>query len=261
MKKAQDVIKRMESLKDDGQRENLMRFFKTKKPTDYGYGDEFLGIKVPVTRGVVREYCDLPLAEVPRLLTSRWHEIRLCGFLILVSKFMKLTKKKFINDVEATKGRDEIVTMYLKYAEYANNWDLVDLSVSQILGAWFFMPTFLGSEDGSLQMNRNYKIKVFDELAESDCLWKQRMSVVASWMTNKMGDEFLCLRYAERHVHHSHDLMHKAVGWMLRDMGVRISMDLLRNFLKRHSSDMPRTMLRYAIEKMSPEERQMWMKR
>ena len=96
MKKAQDVIKRMESLKDDGQRENLMRFFKTKKPTDYGYGDEFLGIKVPVTRGVVREYCDLPLAEVSRLLTSRWHEIRLCGFLILVSKFMKLTKKKFI---------------------------------------------------------------------------------------------------------------------------------------------------------------------
>ena len=184
---------------------------------------------------------------------TSWHEVRLCGFLILVSKFEKLSVKRLENDQSAIRKRDEILKLYLKYAEKANNWDLVDLSVHKILGHWLLLPSTLGDKD--------YKIKVLDELAQSDNLWKQRMSMVCSWKTSQMGDPSWCLRYAEIHLHHPHDLMHKAVGWMLREMGKRVDMDLLRDFLHQHVHEMPRTMLRYAIEKMPESERQSWMKR
>ena len=301
----------MESLQNEEQRRILMGFFKTG-PGEYGEGDEFLGLKVPQTREVVKNvWKDFPLSEVPELLMSKWHEVRLCGLLILVAKFEKLTKRaaartplewteeakqmplewteatkqtplewteatkqKALEWTEETKqtplewtettkqkalewteeairGRDEILTMYLQYAEQANNWDLVDLSVHKILGHWLLLPTNLG--------DRDYKIKVLDGLAQSDNLWKQRMSMVCSWKTSQMGDPSWCLRYAEIHLHHPHDLMHKAVGWMLREMGKRVSMELLREFLRQHAHEMPRTMLRYAIEKMSEEERKLWM--
>ena len=276
MKKAQEIIEYMESLRNEKQREILMRFFKTG-PGEYGEGDEFLGLKVPQTREVVRislnmdhgalnidhgalnmenralnmENGALNISEVPELLLNRWHEVRLCGFLILVAKFEKLATKKLENDAEAIQKRDEIVQMYLQYAEQANNWDLVDLSVHKILGHWLLLPSHLG--------DRDYKIKVLDELAASPCLWKQRMSIVCSWKTSQQGDPSWCLRYAEIHLHHPHDLMHKAVGWMLREMGKRVSMDLLREFLRQHAHEMPRTMLRYAIEKMPESERKEWL--
>ena len=254
---AKEIIAYMESLQNAEQRQVLMGFFKTE-PGEYGEGDEFLGLKVPQTREVVKAaWKDFPLSEVPELLMSKWHEVRLCGLLILVAKFEKLTKRTSARTPlgcteEAIRGRDEILTMYLKYAERANNWDLVDLSVHKILGHWLLLPTNLG--------DRDYKIKVLDDLAQSDNLWKQRMSIVCSWKTSQMGDPSWCLRYAEIHLHHPHDLMHKAVGWMLREMGKRVSMDLLREFLCQHAHEMPRTMLRYAIEKMSDSERQYWMK-
>ena len=273
----------MESLRNEKQRRILMRFFKTG-PGEYGEGDEFLGLKVPQTREVVkmalnmehgalnidaarracsrseelmqasfsaRSIAALNISEVPELLMNRWHEVRLCGLLILVAKFEKLATKRLENDAEAIRKRDEIVRMYLQYAEQANNWDLVDLSVHKILGHWLLLPSNLG--------DREYKIKVLDELAASPCLWKQRMSIVCSWKTSQQGDPSWCLRYAEIHLHHPHDLMHKAVGWMLREMGKRVSMDLLRDFLRQHAHEMPRTMLRYAIEKMEERERRMWM--
>ena len=246
----------MESLQNEEQRRILMGFFKTG-PGEYGEGDEFLGLKVPQTREVVRNvWKDFPLSEVPELLMSKWHEVRLCGLLILVDKFERLTKRTAARTPlewteDTIRGRDEILTMFLKYAEQANNWDLVDLSVHKILGHWLLLPTNLG--------DRDYKIKVLDDLAQSDNLWKQRMSIVCSWKTSQMGDPSWCLRYAEIHLHHPHDLMHKAVGWMLREMGKRVSMDLLRDFLRQHAHEMPRTMLRYAIEKMSEQERQYWM--
>ena len=256
----------MESLKNEEQRRVLMGFFKTG-PGEYGEGDEFLGLKVPQTREVVRDvWKDFPLDEVPELLMSKWHEVRLCGLLILVAKFERLTTKRLENDEKAIRGRDEILTMYLKYAERANNWDLVDLSVHKILGHWLLLPTNLGDSlsstclgEGS-GLHKDFKLKVLDELAQSPCLWKQRMSIVCSWKTSQMGDPSWCLRYAEIHLHHPHDLMHKAVGWMLREMGKRCSMELLREFLRQHANQMPRTMLRYAIEKMSEKERQYWMK-
>ena len=275
MTTAKEIIEYMESLRNEEQRENLMRFFKTA-PGEYGYGDEFLGLKVPETREVVKaavkrvasDACigpsereqarpkvravkDIPIDEVPALLMSKWHEVRLCGLLILVEKFEKLATKRLENDEKAIRGRDEILTMYLRYAERANNWDLVDLSVHKILGHWLLLPSNLG--------DRDYKIKVLDDLAASDNLWKQRMSIVCSWKTSQQGDPSWCLRYAEIHLHHPHDLMHKAVGWMLREMGKRVSMDLLRDFLRQHAQEMPRTMLRYAIEKMPEEERKQWM--
>ena len=264
---AKEIIAYMESLQNEEQRRVLMGFFKTG-PGEYGEGDEFLGLKVPQTREVVKNvWKEFPLSEVPELLMSKWHEVRLCGLLILVAKFEKLTKRAAARTPlewteakkqkalewteEAIIGRDEILMMYLRYAEQANNWDLVDLSVHKILGHWLLLPTNLG--------DRDYKIKVLDGLAQSDNLWKQRMSMVCSWKTSQMGDPSWCLRYAEIHLHHPHDLMHKAVGWMLREMGKRVSMDLLRDFLRQHAHEMPRTMLRYAIEKMTEQERQYWL--
>ena len=248
---AKDVIAYMETLRNDEQRRILMGFFKTG-PGEYGEGDEFLGLKVPQTREVVKAVAkDFPLSQVPELLMNRWHEVRLCGLLILVSKFEKLATKRLENNVEAIKERDEILSMYLQYAEQTNNWDLVDLSVPKILGHWLLLPSNLG--------DRDYKTKVLDVLAQSSCLWKQRMSMVCSWKTSQQGDPSWCLRYAEIHLHHPHDLMHKAVGWMLREMGKRCSMEMLRDFLRQHAHEMPRTMLRYAIEKMPEHERQEWM--
>ena len=248
MMTAKDITEHMESLRNDKQRQELMRFFKTG-PGQYGEGDEFLGLKVPQTREVVKQIAeDTPLSEVPELLMSRWHEVRLCGLLILVDRFSKLSKKRLENDEGAISQRDEILSMYLQYAEQANNWDLVDLSAPKILGHWLLLPTHLGN-----------KQEIMDGLAASDCLWKQRMSIVSTWKTSQAGDPSWCLRYAEWHLHHPHDLMHKAVGWMLREMGKRCGMDLLRQFLERHAHEMPRTALRYAIEKMSPAEREHWM--
>ena len=242
----------MESLRNEEQRRVLMGFFKTG-PGEYGEGDEFLGLKVPQTREVVRAAKDLPLSEVPVLLMSRWHEVRLCGLLIMVDMFEKQATKRLTHDAKAICKRDEILTMYLKYAEQANNWDLVDLSAPKILGHWLLLPTNLGNG------TENYKRQVLDELAQSSNLWRQRMSIVCTWKTSQMGDASWCLRYAEIHLHHPHDLMHKAVGWMLREMGKRVSMELLREFLRQHAHEMPRTALRYAIEKMTDAERKQWM--
>ena len=250
---AKDIIAFMESQQDERQREILMRFFKTGKG-EYGEGDKFLGLKVPQTREVVKAAAkDFPLEEVPELLMSRWHEVRLCGLLILVDRFERLATKRLLNDKTAILARDNILIMYLQYAEQANNWDLVDLSVHKILGHWLLLPTSLG--------NRDYKIKVLDNLAGSDNLWKQRMSMVCTWKTTQMGDPSWCLRYAETHLHHPHDLMHKAVGWMLRELGKRISMDMLRDFLLQHAHEMPRTALRYAIELMPEQERKYWLQK
>ena len=252
----------MEGMRNEEQRKTLMRFFKTG-PGEYGEGDEFLGLKVPQTREIVKaalteskepltlNHEPLTIDAVPELLMSKWHEVRLCGLLILVEKFERLSTKRLLDDEAAMRGRDEIVTLYLKYAEQANNWDLVDLSAPKILGGWLTVPSLLG--------DKGYMEKTLDTLAESSCLWKQRMSIVCTWKTSQQGDPSWCLRYAEKHLHHPHDLMHKAVGWMLREMGKRCSMDLLRDFLRQHADEMPRTALRYAVERMAPEDRKYFM--
>ena len=248
--KASDIIARIEAQRDEQQRQVLLRFFKTGKG-QYGEGDEFLGLKVPQTRTIVKSVAsDTPLNEVPALLQSHWHEVRLCGLLILVDKFEKAATKRLINDPQAIQTRDEIVTLYLQYADRANNWDLVDLSAPKIIGHWLLLPSTLGDTD--------YKRQVLDELAASTCLWKQRISIVCTWKTSQQGELSWCWRYAETHLHLPHDLMHKAVGWMLREMGKRY-INTLRQFLQLHASEMPRTALRYAIEKLPEPERKEWL--
>jgi len=247
---AAQITERIVAQRNEQQRRVLTGFFKTGKG-EYGEGDEFLGLKVPQTRAIVKAVAqDTPLSEVPELLHSRWHEVRLCGLLILVDKFEKAATKRLMHDSQAIQTRDEVVQMYLRYADRANNWDLVDLSAPKIIGHWLLLPSALGDE--------HYKRQVLDQLAASNCLWKQRISIVCTWKTTQQGELSWCLRYAEKHLHHPHDLMHKAVGWMLREMGKQ-DMTMLRRFLSLHAHEMPRTALRYAIEKMSDAERKHWM--
>lgn len=239
---ATELIEAMQMLENPKQRKVLMGFFKTGKG-QYGEGDEFLGLKVPETRAFVKAYRNLPLTEVSTLLKSRWHEVRLCGFLILVDQY---------NRRGATaESKDTILQLYLDNAHHANNWDLVDLSCYKILGRW------LVDSDCA----REEKLQLMDTLANSDNLWEQRISMVSTMAALKAHDSSYTIRYARHHLRHKHDLMHKAVGWMLREMGKCCGMDELRSFLSQHVSAMPRTALRYAIEKMDKEEREYWMKK
>lgn len=243
--KAQEVTDYLESLRDEKQCEVSMRYFKTGKG-EYGENDKFLGIRNPQVHETVRNARDLPLTEVPQLLCSHWHEVRLCAVLILVDKYNALATKRLMDNPQAKMQRKDIVDMYVKYADHINNWDLVDLSVSKILGRW-------------VMEEREKGTALLDSLADSGNLWRERMSMVATLWTMQKGESFWCLRYAEKHLHHKHHLMHKAVGWMLRDLGKYVSMELLRDFLRRHAHDMPRTALRYAIEKMNEAERKEWL--
>ena len=241
-KTAKELISAMQMLENPEQRKGLIRFFKTGKG-QYGEGDEFLGLKVPETRAFVKEYRSLPPDEVQKLLENKWHEVRLCGFLILVEQY---------NDRKATEEeKDAILAMYLCNARNANNWDLVDLSCYKILGKWLV-------ESGAAKAE---KLKLMDKLANSDNLWEQRISIVSTMATLKANDASYTLRYARHHLHHKHDLMHKAVGWLLREMGKQCGMDELRAFLSEYASTMPRTAFRYAIEKMDKDEREQWMKK
>lgn len=242
MKNAQELITAMQMLENPEQRKVLMGFFKTGKG-QYGEGDEFLGLKVPETRAFVKEYRTLPLPEVQLLLKSRWHEVRLCGFLILVDQYNR--KGASVKD----KDKDKILKLYLANAKRANNWDLVDLSSYKILGCW------LVESDAT----KEEKITLMDRLANSDNLWEQRISMVSTMATLKAHDTSYTIRYAKHHLHHKHDLMHKAVGWLLREMGKRCGMQELRDFLSEYSTIMPRTALRYAIERMDKKEREYWL--
>lgn len=246
---ATQVLQCLEGLADQEQAHQLMRFFKTA-PGEYGHGDQFLGIKVPATRSVVKRAKALPLDEVAQLLQSPWHEVRLCGLLVLVTQFDAQCARRLLDNPDAICRRDQLVEFYLKHAERANNWDLVDLSVYKIMGSWLMTPSAHTDAE---------KLQIVDKLASSDNLWRKRMSMVCTFEPLRQGVASFTLRYAQWHLHHPHDLMQKAVGWMLREMGKRVSMDLLREFLKQHAALMPRTTLRYAIERMSLDERQRWL--
>lgn len=248
MTTAAEVTARMIAMTNDGQREVLMKFFKTA-PGEYGEGDEFLGIRVPQTRRVVAEATDMSLEETEKLIYSPWHEIRLCGFLILTEKMRRLTLRRALDDPESMEKRENLVRFYLNHTHQANNWDLVDLSADKITGRWLTMPSISTEEE---------KTAVMDRLAESTCLWKQRIAMVSTIEPTRKGDFRYVLRYAEKLKKHPHDLMHKAVGWMLREMGKR-DINMLRAFLKQNYADMSRTSLRYAIERMDESERRQWL--
>jgi len=222
---AAGVTKALVEVADPGTVESKARFFKAV-PGGYGEGDRFLGVTVPDQRRVARKFEALGLAQVRTLLTTGAHEERLTGLFILVRKFAKAD--------EAT--REEIIDLYLANTAAVNNWDLVDSSAFQLLGEW------LVDRDRGL----------LDELAASQSLWERRIAIIATFAFIRRDDHEWTLRIADRLVDDGHDLIHKAVGWMLREVGNR-DREAELAWLTRHHRTMPRTMLRYAIEKFDPE--------
>ena len=224
------LIKDLKKLEDKKQAEILQRFFKTGKG-QYGEGDVFLGIKVPMQRKVCKGYGDLSLETIQKLLDSRIHEHRLCGLFVLVSKYKKAKNKR------------EIFKFYLKNAKKVNNWDLVDLSAPNIVG------DFLLNKDK----------KVLYNLAKSKNLWEKRIAIVSTWTFIRKGKLKDTLKISEILLKDKHDLIHKAVGWMLREVGKK-DMKKLELFIQKNYKDVPRTMLRYAIEKFPEEKRKAYLK-
>ena len=202
------------------------RYFKTGAG-QYGDGDVFIGVKVPAVRGVVKRFRGLPLDEIDALLDDAEHEHRLAGVLLLVAAYPG--------------SPSEVVDRYLAavHRGRVNNWDLVDASSEFILGPWL--------------LERDRRMLV--ELAASDSLWERRVAVLATFEFIKHGDASTTLELAEQLLDDREDLMQKAVGWMLREVGKRVSREALTGFLDAHAAAMPRTMLSYAIEHLSPDDR------
>lgn len=209
-----------------------LRFFKTGKG-QYGEGDEFIGCTVPQTRSVAARYTKLPLDEVARLLKDELHECRLCALVILTNKYKKA--------IELDKF--EILNFYLSHTNYINNWDLVDISAHKIVGEWF--------------KNRNDRSLIY-QLAESNLLWDQRIAIVSTFSFIRNNDFNDILSLSEKFLSHRHDLIHKACGWMLREVGKRDQL-VLTYFLDQFAHQMPRTMLRYSIEKFDEELRKHYL--
>lgn len=230
---AKEIQQELEAYIDPVKKEYLPKFFKTGKG-QYGEGDRFLGIVVPNIRLVAKRHKEEPFEIVKGLMDSVYHECRLCGLLMLVERFKKSDEK----------NRKEIYDFYLTRTERINNWDLVDLSASYIVGEYL----------------KDKSRKPLYELAESKLLWEQRIAVVSTYAFIKNNDFTDIYLLAEKLLLHEHDLMRKAVGWMLREAGKRDKRQLIA-FLNKYSSIMPRTMLRYAIEKFTEEERKYYMQK
>ena len=222
------IIRDLRACEDEEKKIVLPRFFKTGKG-EYGEGDRFIGVIVPNVRKVAKAYKDCPLDVVEMLLESEWHECRLCALLIL--------REKYKVDPEG------IVDFYLKHTRGINNWDLVDLSAPYILGTYL--------------VDKADRQIIYD-LAASPQMWERRIAVVSTLMLIRNNQFEDTVRLAEILLFSDHDLMQKAVGWMLREVGKRDE-TLLRKFLDIHCQEMPRTMLRYAIEKFPPEVRREYM--
>ncbi len=235
---------------NERQRCHLMRFFKTGEG-QYGEGDQFLGLKVPQTRTIVKAARRrVAPKEIEKLLYSPWHEVRLCGFLLLVEEMKVYLPKKTDSEVtacEKAKCREEIARFYLRHARQANNWDLVDLSCQYIVGPFLR----LSAEEG---------YDILYRLAESENLWEQRIAIVTSLDFIRNGLFSPTLKLCDMLIDHPHDLIHKAMGWMLREIGKK-DMTVLTEYLENTYSRLPRTTLRYAIERMPELDRQYWLKR
>lgn len=225
-----DIIKELQNLASPEKAKFADRFFKTGKG-QYGEGDFFLGIIVPETRKVAKKYKNISLTEIATLLDNKFHEIRLCSLLILVHKFPE--------------NPERIYKFYLKNLSKINNWDLVDSSADKIIGAY--------SHSNSSQKPIIYK------LVKSKNLWERRIAILSTFYFIRKNEFNDALKISELLLHDSHDLIHKAVGWMLREIGKR-DIAAEEAFLKKFASKMPRTMLRYAIERFPEAKRLSYLK-
>ena len=228
------IINDLKLVSNNKKATTLSRFFKTGKG-EYGEGDQFAGITVPNSRIVAKKYAKtIDYNTIQDLISSEIHEYRLTALLILVEKF---AKDKLDDD------REYLIDFYLNNTQYINNWDLVDLSCYKTLGVWL--------------LNRDKSILF--QLANSAILWEQRIAIVTCmhFIRNEQYDTFIYI--AEKLLHHPHDLIHKAIGWLLREIGKK-NIEVEKAFLKKHYKNMPRTMLRYSIERFPKEERQKYLK-
>jgi len=235
MAKANKIIKKMKIVSSPQRAKNLSRFFKTG-PGEYGEGDVFLGVTVPQIRAIVKENRDIDLGEVKILFASKYHEVRLAGALCLVE----------MSRTADIKTQKKIFDIYLKHRGRINNWDLVDLSAPTVAGEYLLAAP---SER-----------KIIRKLSQEKSMWSRRIAILATFAFIRAGRFNESLALAKKYLTDKEDLMHKATGWMLREVGKR-DKKILEKFLKQHAAVMPRTMLRYAIEKFSPEERAHFMRR
>lgn len=219
-----------------------LRFFKTG-PGEYGEGDLFIGVSVPDSRIVAKDHKDLSLTEIQKLLNSKIHEERFVGLAILVNQFKKAQQPKTLDETE----QKRLFDFYMKnlYAQRVNNWDLIDATAPYL---------------GYYLLGRRGTTKLLDDLAKSKSLWERRAAVIFTFAFIREYELDATLRLSKKLLNDQHDLMHKACGWMLRELGKK-EISKLRGFLEENVNQMPRTMLRYSIEKMSERERQMWLKR
>lgn len=222
------LLKELEEMSDKDRSKNLSRFFKTGAG-QYGEGDLFFGITVPISRKIAQKYVDLPLIEISRLLNNKYHEARLVALLILVQKYKLLKKQNSSNN-----NKKEIVNFYLKNTKYINNWDLVDQTAGSILG------------DYLIDNDRKILIK----LAKSDSLWERRIAIISTFAFIYNKESIWTLKIIDILIKDKHDLIQKACGWMLREVGKRVSEDILTSYLDKNIHEMPRTMLRYSIERL-----------
>ncbi len=227
------IKKELQKRRNKEQALNLARFFKTGKG-QYGEGDIFLGIKVPVQREVSKMFIDASLAEIQELLNDEIHECRMTGLFVLIQKYKKAENKK------------EIFDFYLRNTKRINNWDLVDLSAPNIVGDFL--------------LDKKKEREVLYSLAKSKNIWERRIAILSTFTFLREKQFKDSLEISKMLLKDEHDLIHKGVGWMLRELGKRDkTMEIF--FLEKYSKLMPRTMLRYAIEKLSPKERASFMKK
>jgi len=231
--KTNEILNKLRELGDSDIASHSQRFFKTG-PGQYGEGDKFLGIRVPVIRKCVREYRAISLEDTVELLKSPFHEARLLALLILVAKYSAANKNA---------EQEAIYRSYLKHTHFINNWDLVDSSAEHIVGAHLF----------------DKDRKLIYRLVRSKDLWERRIGVMATFHFVKKEDFADTLAIAESLLGDREDLIHKAVGWMLREVGNR-NRKVEEKFLRSHYKQMPRTMLRYAIEKLPEPDRQAYLR-
>ncbi|WP_211093184.1 DNA alkylation repair protein [Flammeovirga agarivorans] len=228
------IVKSLELLIDEKKVEALPKFFKAF-PGGYGEGDHFLGVTVPNIRLVAKEaYLSCDIDVIQKLLTNKYHEVRMCALIIMLHHY---TKKQI--------PKDQIIETYIHHLDYVNNWDLVDTSCYKLLGRHIY--------DGRMSSD------ILFELTKSGELWRERVSVVATMYFIKKDDYDIAFKLCEYHLGHQHDLMHKAVGWMLKEIGKRNEEAEIK-FLDEHYKKMSRTTLRYAIEKMDERIRQSYLK-
>lgn len=234
IKLPKEIIQCLEYLADPAKAKFLQGYFKTGKG-EYGEGDKFLGVNVPEQRKIAAQFWkDVSFTDLKELIQNPFHEVRLTAVFILVRKYQQSKPEE---------ERQGIVDFYLKYKQFINNWDLVDSSAHKILGPWLF------DKERSLLF----------ELAHSEKLWDQRIAVISTFYFIALNDYSDSLKIAEILLRHPHDIIQKAVGWMLREIGNR-DYAIAFQFLSQHYKSMPRTMLRYAIEKFEPETRQLFLK-